>query len=189
MRKSEGQKIPEKEIVKQKFCKNFERGRLLVRRARRCNREDLEQFQFAESTVQILRRDNQRIAFRETQTIYIENPLKSCNFSGFSGPSDWFRTSGLVVPNRNRKLFSGVSNAFLSFPLVFRYSRDLFGTPISACSARVCSNPCGQKTLPDKKDGKRFLCSRCLHCSSGQRVMQVVSEEGQLKDCATIDKE
>ena len=46
MRKSEGQKIPEKEIVKQKFCKNFERGRLLVRRARRCNREDLEQFQF-----------------------------------------------------------------------------------------------------------------------------------------------
>ena len=46
MRKSEGQKIPEKEIVKQKFCKNFERGRILVRRARRCNREDLEQFQF-----------------------------------------------------------------------------------------------------------------------------------------------
>ena len=46
MRKSEGQKIPEKEIVKQKFCKNFERGRLLVRRARRYNREDLEQFQF-----------------------------------------------------------------------------------------------------------------------------------------------
>ena len=46
MRKSVGQRIPEKEIVKQKFCKNFERGRLLVRRARRCNREDLEQFQF-----------------------------------------------------------------------------------------------------------------------------------------------
>ena len=63
MRKSEGQKIPEKEIVKQKFCKNFERGRILVRRARRCNREDLEQFQFAESAAQILRRDNQRIAF------------------------------------------------------------------------------------------------------------------------------
>ena len=63
MRKSEGQKIQEKEIVKQKFCKNFERGRLLVRRVRRCNREDLEQFQFAESAAQILRRDNQRIAF------------------------------------------------------------------------------------------------------------------------------
>ena len=156
MRKSEGQKIQEKEIVKQKFCKNFERGRLLVRRARRCNREDLEQFQFAESTVQILRRDNQRIAFRETQTIYIENPLKSYDFSGFSGPSDWFRTSGLVVPNRNRKLFSDVSNDFSSFPLVFRYSRTLFWTPISACSARVCSNPCGQKTLPDKKRREAF---------------------------------
>ena len=29
----------------------------------------------------------------------MENPLKSRDFSGFSGPSDWFRTSGLVVPN------------------------------------------------------------------------------------------
>ena len=56
-------------------------------------------FQFIESVVQILRRDNQRIAFRETQTIYIGNPLKSYDFSGFPGPSDWFRTSGLVVPN------------------------------------------------------------------------------------------
>ena len=27
-----------------------------------------------------------------------------------------------MVPNRNRKLFSDVSNGFLSFPLVFRYS-------------------------------------------------------------------
>ena len=48
MRKSEGLKIPEKEIVKEKFCENFERGRLLVRRSRRCNREDLEQFHFVE---------------------------------------------------------------------------------------------------------------------------------------------
>ena len=54
------------------------------------------------------------------------NPLKSYDFSGFPGPSDWFRTSGLVVPNRNRKLFSDVSSGFLSFPLVFRYSRALF---------------------------------------------------------------
>ena len=56
-------------------------------------------FQFFESTVQILRRKKQRIGFCKNQTIYIENPLKSCDFSGFSGPSDWFRTSGLVVPN------------------------------------------------------------------------------------------
>ena len=83
-------------------------------------------FQFIESAAQILRRNKQRIAFREKRTIYIENPLKSYDFSGFSGPSDWFRTSGLVVPNRNRKLFSDVSNDFSSFPLVFRYSRTLF---------------------------------------------------------------
>ena len=50
----------------------------------------------------------------------MENPLKSYDFSGFPGPSDWFRTSGLVVPNRSRKLFPDVSNGFLSFPLVFR---------------------------------------------------------------------
>ena len=56
-------------------------------------------FQFIESAAQILRRKKQRIAFREKRTIYIENPLKSYDSSGFSGPSDWFRTSGLVVPN------------------------------------------------------------------------------------------
>ena len=48
MRKSEGQKIPEKEIFKQKLTEFFERGRLLVRRARRCSRENLEQFRFVE---------------------------------------------------------------------------------------------------------------------------------------------
>ena len=92
----------------------------------------------------------------KNRTIYIGNPLKSYDFSGFSGPSDWFRTSGLVVPNRNRKLFPDISNGFLSFPLVFRYSRDLFGTPISACSVRVCSNPCGQKRFPLKRTGSVF---------------------------------
>ena len=49
--------------------------------------------------MQILRCKKQRIVFYENQTICIENPLKSLDFSGFSGPSDWFRTSGLVVPN------------------------------------------------------------------------------------------
>ena len=119
------------------------------------NKEN-DKFRLTESAAQILHRKKQRIAFWKNRTIYMENPLKSRDFSGFSGPSDWFRTSGLVVPNRNRKLFPDVSNGFLSFPLVFRYSRTLFWTPISACSARVCSNPCGQKTLPAKKDGKRF---------------------------------
>ena len=44
-------------------------------------------FQFIESAAQILRRNKQRIAFREKRTIYIENPLKSYDFSGFSGRS------------------------------------------------------------------------------------------------------
>ena len=59
-------------------------------------------FQFTESAAQILRRDNQRIAFRETQTIYIENPLKSCDFSGFYGPSDRIRTCGILLPKQAR---------------------------------------------------------------------------------------
>ena len=46
-----------------------------------------DNFQLIKSAAQILRRDNQRIAFRETQTIYIENSLKSYDFSGFSGRS------------------------------------------------------------------------------------------------------
>ena len=69
------------------------------------------------------------------------------------GPRWETRTPNILLPNRNRKLFPDVSNGFLSFPLVFRYSRDLFGTPISACSVRVCSNPCGQKRFPLKRTG------------------------------------
>ena len=75
--------------------------------------------------VQILRRDNQRIAFRETQTIYIGNPLKSYDFSGFSGPSDWFRTSGLVVPNLSGILFPLVYSGFRRFLICFTYSLTL----------------------------------------------------------------
>ena len=42
------------------------------------------------------------------------------------GRSEVIRTPGILLPNRNRKLFPDVSNGFLSFPLVFRYSRALF---------------------------------------------------------------
>ena len=87
--------------------------------------KEIDNFQFAESAAQILRRDNQRIAFRETQTIYIENPLKSYDFSGFSGPSDWFRTSGLVVPNLSGKLFMLVYSGFQCFLICFTYSLTL----------------------------------------------------------------
>ena len=41
----------------------------------------------------------------------------------------FYRTSSLVFPNMNRKLFLDVSSAFPSFPLVFRYSRTIFCTP------------------------------------------------------------
>ena len=64
--------------------------------------------------------------------------------------------TAVQIPNMNRKLFLDVSDDFSSFLLVFRYYRDIFGAPISACSARVCSNPCGQKTLPDKKRREAF---------------------------------
>ena len=120
---------------------------------------------------------------------YMENPLKSRDFSGFSGPSDWFRTSGLVVPNRNRKLFLDVSNGFLSFPLVFRYSRTLFGTPISACSARVCSNPCGQKRFPTKKTGSVFYVQSVCIVTPGRGLCKWFLRGRQFKDCGAIDKE
>ena len=47
----------------------------------------INKFQFAESAAQILRRNNQRTTFCKIQTIFMENPLKSRDFSGFSGRS------------------------------------------------------------------------------------------------------
>ena len=40
-------------------------------------------FQFIESAAQILHCNNQRITFCKNQTIFMENPLKSYDFSGF----------------------------------------------------------------------------------------------------------
>ena len=45
--------------------------------------------------------------------------MKSYDFSGLSGPSDWLRTSGLVAPNRNRKLFWTFLTAFYRFRSFF----------------------------------------------------------------------
>ena len=153
-------------------------------------------FQFIESAAQTLHRKKQRIAFWKNRIIYIENPLKSYDFSGFSGPSDWFRTSGLVVPNRNRKLFSDVSSDFSSFPLVFRYSRTLFWTPISACSARVCSNPCGQKRFPPGfrwtvtgAGREAFLVAVGCIVTLRRVLCKWFLSRGRLKGWAAIDKE
>ena len=84
------------------------------------------------------------------------------------------RQFDFMLPNRNRKLFLDVSNDFSSFPLVFRYSRTLFEPPFPPVP-RVSVVIHVVKNASRQKDGKRFLCSRCLHCNSGQRVMQVVS--------------
>lgn len=113
--------------------------------------------------VQILRRDKQRIAFRETQTIYIENPLKSCDFSGFSGPSDWFRTSGLVVPNLSGKLFLLVYSDFQPFSICFTYFLTLLsplfpGVPAPYVVIYVVKNASRPVSGEDSPvpDGKRF---------------------------------
>ena len=120
-------------------------------------------FQFIESTVQILRRKKQRIAFWKNRTIYMENPLKSCDFSGFSGPSDWLRTSSLVVPNLSGILFPLVYSGFRRFLICFTYSLTLLfplfpGTPAPSVVIYVVKNasrPVFGENSP-MPDGKRF---------------------------------
>ena len=54
-------------------------------------------------------------SFLKKRTIYIENPLKSYDFSGFSGPSDWFRTSGLLNPTEAENFFRTFLAIFYRF--------------------------------------------------------------------------
>ena len=51
----------------------------------------------------------------KNRTIYIENPLKSYDFSGFPGPSDWFRTSGLLNPTEAENFFRTFLAIFYRF--------------------------------------------------------------------------
>ena len=88
--------------------------------------------------------------------------------TGFEPAASWSQT--------------GIENFFRTFLTLFYHFRSYsvtlvpsFEPPFPPVPRASVVNPCGQKTLPAKKDGKRFLCSRCLHCNSGQRVMQVVS--------------
>ena len=143
--------------------------------------------------VQILRRDNQRIAFRKTQTIYIENPLKSYDFSGFSGPSDWFRTSGLVVPNLSGILFPLVYSGFRRFLICFTYSLTLLfplfpGTPAPSVVIYVVKNASRPVSGEDSPvpDGKRFSLLCGLYCNSGEGIMQVVSAGGGGSEAAAL---
>jgi len=143
--------------------------------------------------VQILRRDNQRIAFRETQTIYIGNPLKSYDFSGFSGPSDWFRTSGLVVPNLSGILFPLVYSGFRRFLICFTYSLTLLfplfpGVPEPSVVIYVVKNASRPVSGEDSPvpDGKRFSLLCGLYCNSGEGIMQVVSAGGGGSEAAAL---
>ena len=72
-------------------------------------------FQFIESAAQILRRKKQRIAFRETQTIYIENSLKSYDFSGFSGRVTGFEPAASWSQTGTENFFRTFLAAFYRF--------------------------------------------------------------------------
>ena len=93
----------------------------------------------------------------------MENPLKSYDFSGFSGPSDWFRTSGLVVPNLSGKLFMLVYSGFQRFLICFTYSLTLLSplcphVPAPSVVIYVVKNasrPVFGENSP-MPDGKRF---------------------------------
>ena len=123
----------------------------------------INKFQFAESAAQILRRNNQRTTFCKNQIIYIENPLKSRDFGGFSGPSDWFRTSGLVVPNLSGILFPLVYSGFRRFLICFTYSLTLLSplfpsVPEPYVVIYVVKNASRPKPVifSPAQDGKRF---------------------------------
>ena len=112
----------------------------------------------------------------------MENPLKSYDFSGFPGPSDWFRTSGLVDPNLSGKLFLLIYSSFLCFLICFTYSLTLLsplfpGVPEPYVVIYVVKNaslPVSGEDSP-VPDGKRFSLLCGLYCNSEQTVMQVVS--------------
>ena len=93
----------------------------------------------------------------------MENPLKSQDFSGFPGPSDWFRTSGLVVPNLSGILFLLVYSAFWHLLIHFTYSLTLLsplfpGVPepyVVIYVVKNASRPVSGELSPGP-DGKRF---------------------------------
>ena len=112
----------------------------------------------------------------------MENPLKSYDFSGFSGPSDWFRTSGLVVPKKCRTLFLLICSSFLCFLIYFTYSLTLLsplfpGAPAPSVVIYVVKNASRPVFGEDSPmpDGKRFSLLCGVYCNSAEGVMQVVS--------------
>ena len=76
---------------------------------------------------------------------------------------------------------TGTENFFRTFPMIFHHFRSFSVTLVTSFEPpfppvpRVSVVIHVVKNASRQKDGKRFLCSRYLHCNSGRRVMQVVS--------------
>ena len=88
--------------------------------------------------------------------------------TGFEPAASWSQT--------------GTENFFRTFPMIFHHFRSYSVTLLPSFESPFPPVPRAsvvihvvKKRFPTKKDGKRFLCSRYLHCNSGRRVMQVVS--------------
>ena len=76
---------------------------------------------------------------------------------------------------------TGTENFFRTFPMIFHHFRSYTVTLVPSFEPPLPPVPRVSvvihvvKNASRQKDGKRFLCSRYLHCNSGRRVMQVVS--------------
>ena len=145
-------------------------------------------FQFIESAAQTLHRKKQRIAFLKNRIIYIGNPLKSYDFSGFSGPSDWFRTSGLVDPNLSGKLFLLVYSDFQPFSICFTYSLTLLyplfpSVPepyVVIYVVKNASRPVSGELSP-VLDRKRFAFQTVCIVTLSRRLCKLFLSRGRLK--------
>ena len=82
--------------------------------------------------------------------------MKSYDFSGFSGPSDWLRTSGLVAPNRNRKLFWTFLTAFYRFRSFFVTLVTSLKPPFPPVPRASVVIHVVKKRFPPKKTGSVF---------------------------------
>ena len=126
----------------------------------------------------------------------MENPLKSYDFSGFSGPSDWFRTSGLVVPNLSGKLFMLVYSGFQCFLICFTYSLTLLSplcphVPAPSVVIYVVKNASRPVSGEDSPmpDGKRFAFQTVCIVTLSRRLYKLFLHGWRFSNCDAIDKE
>ncbi len=125
----------------------------------------------------------------KNRTIYIENPLKSYDFSGFSGPSDWFRTSGLVAS-------TGIENFFRTFLTVFYRFRSFSVTLVTSLEPPFPPVPrvsvvihVVKKRFPLKRTGSVFYVQGICIVTLGGGLCKWFLGRSQFKNCVAIDKE